>query len=465
MNTCSGVLEVKVEKAILKKDVCVVSTMDPYFVASLQDGQTFRSKVKYNEGKLPIFNESFTFVTNLMSPCLSISVYHEKILIGECNVYLKDIVQRGNIIDSEIELKNQGTVEGKLKLRASYSSSNDSNPYNQISQGIHEINYNSFSNFEVKSDVNMNSRSNYDFNYYNYPGFESGSIPINPNAIPNTTCSNDNNDNRNNPSYLPKESFKTIYDQLGIRKAVETSSIENGNISYNNNYSNYGFQSSGTVTSTTTTNIYENISLRGINYNYTYTENSNQNSNSTNNNENNFNSIYNHLNINQNSNFNRGVNLYSNKTNMHQNNENIYQNNNSNGMYNVNNQIDQDTVTSIQQLNQVYKFESEEWYKLATYLKTPVFFKGNSEEIYCFDFTKRQWEQLSNSMKCIFPNNFRATELADGSFFITGGEYNGKILKNVIQYFPILGGYTEKANMNFERASHSAISNKGKISF
>lgn len=54
-------LNVTVYKAVLTKDVCMIGSMSPQFIAKLSNLKSYRSAVRDNEGKLPKWNETFTF--------------------------------------------------------------------------------------------------------------------------------------------------------------------------------------------------------------------------------------------------------------------------------------------------------------------------------------------------------------------------------------------------------------------
>ena len=57
-------LNFSVVKAILSNDCCTLSTMDPYFIATISNVKTFRSNVRKNEGKYPKWNDGTKFDLN-----------------------------------------------------------------------------------------------------------------------------------------------------------------------------------------------------------------------------------------------------------------------------------------------------------------------------------------------------------------------------------------------------------------
>jgi hypothetical protein len=75
-----GTLSVTVIKAALTHDVCTFSTMDPQFIATLSSTKVYKSSIKMNEGKYPMWNETFTF--NVQGETmLTIDILHEKTLV------------------------------------------------------------------------------------------------------------------------------------------------------------------------------------------------------------------------------------------------------------------------------------------------------------------------------------------------------------------------------------------------
>lgn len=73
----SGKIIITVNKAILTKDVLTFGTMDPHFVAQISPRKTYKSEAKTNEGKYPIWKESFSFSHDENETTIEIDVFHE----------------------------------------------------------------------------------------------------------------------------------------------------------------------------------------------------------------------------------------------------------------------------------------------------------------------------------------------------------------------------------------------------
>jgi hypothetical protein len=101
------------------------------------------------------------------------------------------------------------------------------------------------------------------------------------------------------------------------------------------------------------------------------------------------------------------------------------------------------------------------WEKQLKYLKNPYFFQHNSQDVYCFDFNDNTWSKVCSNNKWFCPKYSRATELPDGSFFLTGGEVNSLAVKSSCHYLNCI--FSNKEDMIIARKAHSALYLKGFI--
>jgi hypothetical protein len=99
------------------------------------------------------------------------------------------------------------------------------------------------------------------------------------------------------------------------------------------------------------------------------------------------------------------------------------------------------------------------WYKTLTYPKNCLFFRNNTGNLFYFNFQTQNWTQINLQGHVFFPKFTRATELPDGSFLLTGGEYNGATVNNTFHF--LNGLFKDKASMLVSRKAHSAIYLKG----
>jgi hypothetical protein len=74
-----------------------------------------------------------------------------------------------------------------------------------------------------------------------------------------------------------------------------------------------------------------------------------------------------------------------------------------------------------------------------------------------FDFKNKNWRSEVNSSSEFFHIYHRATELPDGSFLITGGEYNSQSINSTVFYSSSKGNFFIKSNMNVKRKAHGSV--------
>ena len=136
-------------KAIMINDVCTFSTMDPYFVAKLSEDKTYKSSVRNNEGKYPMWNEGFSFDINGEDE-LVIEIYHEKETLGYAELKINSLPFNKEIND-EIGIKYKFQSNGKLKIKYTLEK-----PQSQQTQ---PTNFSSFSNNNESSEggIKMNN--------------------------------------------------------------------------------------------------------------------------------------------------------------------------------------------------------------------------------------------------------------------------------------------------------------------
>jgi Ca2+-dependent lipid-binding protein len=71
----NGVLKLQVIKANLVQEVFPPQTMNPFFIASVSSSKIYRSNIRNNEGKYPLWNEESQFQINNGENDLSIVIY------------------------------------------------------------------------------------------------------------------------------------------------------------------------------------------------------------------------------------------------------------------------------------------------------------------------------------------------------------------------------------------------------
>jgi hypothetical protein len=124
------------------------------------------------------------------------------------------------------------------------------------------------------------------------------------------------------------------------------------------------------------------------------------------------------------------------------------------------------TSTNIPQTSQGFSssninLSSNNWRAAIEYFKNPLFFQNESTNIFYFDFNTEQWISVKNTNNQYIPKFVRSTELPDGSFFLTGGEWQGEATDTALHFINF--NFIAKNQMLNRRKAHSAIYVKGHI--
>lgn len=253
-----GKITITIEKSILTYDACTFSVMDPWFYAFLPEStlKNYKSQVKKDQGKLPIWNETFSFDIN-KEKMLSIEVCHEKELLGTAEIYIEDIIKKSKYTGQHALLYD-GKVRGTIYGTFTYvPSGNIPNNTIQPRQNFIPQNNNVVINPTIINPNNVNPK-------------------INPNVVvPSVVIPNNNNFNNINPNFInPNFVVPNVVNPVvpGNTTNYSYPSFDNnlvqGNSSYthtdfqNNNYNNnFQYNNSGTTTgvnSNKTLNYFKN---------------------------------------------------------------------------------------------------------------------------------------------------------------------------------------------------------------
>jgi hypothetical protein len=448
-----GKITVTVNKAILSYDACTFQTMDPYFIATLTSLKAYRSKVRENEGKYPIWRETFEMEYSGEEK-LSLDVYHEKEFIGGVDISTRDIINAGTI-EKDFPLTRQLKSRGQIYVRIVYQGFNSNVIKNQNVS-------NNFSN--VNTQLNTNTSSN-------IIGMDIGhqSIPINlqpgksiygnivrpqqtntsnQQTYPNFDQINMNQNNSNNYNQNQNYNHNQIYNQ---NQNFNQNQNYNQNQSYNLNQNYNKIQN---IEENQNNNSFNPTSNLSQNQNYNQNQNQNYNNNQTLSNLNTSPQKLSH----PFDNINQVETNYSNQpttTNTNSLTSNYSQNQNTQNT-NISLLSNQSSQQNSNQLTQ----QKPDWEKKLTYHKNALFFQQTTSDVYSYDFANESWNKLTTNNKYISNKYSRATELPDGSFFITGGEnQNGTSTKSAAHFLNLTFAY--KADMINARKAHTAIYLKG----
>jgi hypothetical protein len=362
-------ITITITKAVLLRDVCTFSTMDPYFVASYGNN-SFKSKVLNNAGKYPVWNETFVFDYGNLD-VVSIDVFHEKEVIGNCLVPLKEITSKGGYNEGDYDLvfkgKNCGRIYLKIKIEG-YKTSTDivktegNTTYTVQFNKVGEGNSNFGNNVGVENFCKNNNFDCYNIGLNNNIGF---------------------NNNQ------------------GINSNITSNSIGFNSNTFNNGYNNAGFNSNfGLGTNFESTGINNKVGNSNMNFNIPQPDNFTQ-----------FNTSFqsgdsNNFDLSNNFNLSNNINLYQGL------------NNQVNIIQGGNNLITNETI----------------WHQTLTYPKNCLFFRNNTGNLFYFNFQNQSWVQINLDGNVFFPKFMRATELPDDTFFLTGGEYNKQSVFNTFHF-------------------------------
>jgi hypothetical protein len=419
----STTFKIKVNKAILTYDCCSFSTMDPFFMAYFDvRNNPFRSSVCKNGGKYPSWSESF----NLQfkgERCLTIEVFHENESLGKIEFDVKDCVNNTFEMDIEQPLAKMGKQTGTISftLTAQKESGfsgginfgNGNNVNNQINN-----NSTGFSNFNPNQTIQNNNGNN--FNNPN-PGFTPGF---------NSNINNTNNFNNTNNQVNTGGQNQNSGSNANFNNGTNFQNFNNVNNLNNQNNQNFDINYGGQY---------------GIN-------NLNNYGNNTTNNQGQFNiGLNNQIGMNNDvqfshngqsvpmmNNFSQPINNFEGNYQNNSNYPNFNNNNNSNFSYN-NTNFGGSGINS----------------KSLHYFKNPIYFQDSSRKIHRLDLNTGNWENVNNNTQEFFNRHHRAAELPDGSYLITGGEYNNQPSNNCTLFSN--GYFARKDKMNVLRKAHSSI--------
>lgn len=228
-----GNLNIFVGKAILTKDLCTFGTMDPYFTVSLSPYKVYKSTIRTNEGKFPIWNES-CILQYENEPTLEVAVYHDKKIIGKADISIVDLVNRSGTNSPEVEgeytLYSGTDVHGKIVIKIKYSPS-----VNNVITGVNP--------FPMGNPSTVT----------NFPSTTSSYYPVQPtnnsyvsttNPPMNNTIYSDLGKNVYNPLYPPVNTQNSPYPNINTSPTPVRSGFPTNN--------NMGYS---TTTPNTTTNM------------------------------------------------------------------------------------------------------------------------------------------------------------------------------------------------------------------
>jgi len=141
-------------------------------------------------------------------------------------------------------------------------------------------------------------------------------------------------------------------------------------------------------------------------------------------------------------------------------NNNQFQNSNNNMNSNINQTPNNNQYQNFNQYqNSQQNYQNEPWYTNLCYFKNPLFFQNNTNLIHFYDFSRNMWCDVKNQNNQFFPIFYRATELPDSSFLISGGDINGTPTNRVFHFLNL--NFIQKDNMLVARRAHTAIYHKG----
>jgi hypothetical protein len=507
-----GKISITVSKANLTHDVCTFFTMDPYFMAYMQEKKNYAyiSQVKKKAGKYPIWNETLTF-DNFGEKCLVFEILHEKELIGKAEIPLVEIITRVSYT-TQYALYKGTKITGQICVNIEYTPNQvNSNQGVQVNGGNTNVTNKIISNLNEGLSGQKVNNSNINQNLVNAPtsqnemlkrssGLDNGFSPVIPNqnsfmgyqSMNSSEFKNNVEGNNNFNLNTPPTSS-----QIPLN-------IYNNNLNpvpgQFNNPNTYGSQFYGSFPQMNQQVQNQNFNKQNsigpdgylnpmISYNQMggFTNHNLMGAPQVNTTP--YNNQFNYLNqLNSQPNFNQnGPSPLINPPQVIDqtvSNQPINPNNNQNITNQLNNQISNNQFVNNELNNQMFSSHQPDllksrnssgnitstpidnssqqgsiYFNTLNYFKYPLFFQHNSKNIWSYDIVNSAWKQVNNPSQEFFGKYHRAAELPDGSYFLTGGEVNGQTV-NTVRHF-INGFFTQKQNMIFQRKAHCVVYSGG----
>lgn len=424
-------------KAKLLKDISEIKSMDPYFIAKCSNNQSFTSKKRKHEGKYPMWNEYFTFNTNINDNII-IEVRHSNELIGSCSHKITE--QSFTIFEGDLSLVCGTSFVGSLYVKIECNNKEDKMNSNLI-----------------YSDNNLNlmyPRNNDVNNQLN--------LLIPNNNINNFNLNNQTNDNKN--FSLINDNSNYLYGNIDISKSINlfqnnsNEIISNNQINNNvgnNNLNTSKIQKRG---SNLINNIIKDQSKEEIQFPSINDLNINEFNNNFENNE-----LYNKM-------FKldkRGSKLVTSSSIVNQNeiknSSFVNNNNNNNNHYKDHNVIKCKVYSNLKSnyeinFSKINNLNKDSWWTFLNNNKYPYYFQHAGSRIYKFEFSDETFVEMINFSKIVFPFNYKTTEISGNGIYLIGGELNGFTTDTLLLYDIINNNFSYKASMNNRRHSCACIS-------
>jgi hypothetical protein len=498
-----GKISITVSKANLTHDVCTFFTMDPYFMAYMQEKKNYAyiSQVKKKAGKYPIWNETLTF-DNFGEKCLVFEILHEKELIGKAEIPLVEIITRVSYT-TQYALYKGTKITGQICVNIEYTPNQvNSNQGVQVNGGNTNVTNKIISNLNEGLSGQKVNNSNINQNLVNAPtsqnemlkrssGLDNGFSP----AIPNqnsfmgyqsmnssefkNNVEGNNNFNLNTPPTSSRIPLNIYNNNLNPVPGQFNNPNTYGSQFYgsfpqmNQQVQNQNFNNQNSIGPDGYLNPMINYNQMGGFTNHNLMGAPQVNTTPYNNQFNYLNQLNSQPNFNQNGPSplinppqvidqtvsNQPINPNNNQNITNQFNNQFVNNELNNQMFsspqpdllksrNSSGNITSTPIDNSSQQGSIY-------FNTLNYFKYPIFFQHNSKNIWSYDIVNAAWKQVNNPSQEFFGKYHRAAELPDGSYFLTGGEVNGQTV-NTVRHF-INGFFTQKQNMIFQRKAHCVV--------
>lgn len=238
--------------------------MDPHFVASINELKKYKSSVRNNEGKYPMWNENFIFPVDESDEDLTIELFHGKETLGFAEIKLKSLPQNKEVYE-ELSIKYKFQSNGKLKVRyvletPQFNSNVDVRQQQTFNQnlshnsgggikiggnnsGNHGSNIYPPINDNLNNNINTNTNNNYNLNNNNqfnnnsnqFHNNNPNSFGQNSNTNYNQLYTNNNNISWNNSQNLNNNSTGQGQNQWGGLNPIPNNNVNDLHKTYTNN--------------------------------------------------------------------------------------------------------------------------------------------------------------------------------------------------------------------------------------
>jgi hypothetical protein len=122
--------------------------------------------------------------------------------------------------------------------------------------------------------------------------------------------------------------------------------------------------------------------------------------------------------------------------------------------------LDKPNQNIINKRKELLGYRETDWYKSISFNREMLFFQNGANSVFRFNFSQEKWS-IALQSNVTLPSYFRATELPDNSYLITGGELKGKTISTCSHYSGRV--FLPRSDMIIPRKAHTACYHNGYV--